>query len=355
MSMQKFCVSKVFRLPEMCACVAEVAFLMWGCASEKETLVPPPPPRPVIPISQELSQYPCPPGQLQGLGTALDYNQALDIAVSQIAVQIQSSVKAVNTSRRVSDMAADGSEKITENFQTNSQVSAQIRNRQDVRVNQTLARDGVVGIVACMERNDAAKPYRLDYQTARDQLVSTMAILATTNHPLEKFSSYDNLIAAYSKYQESAMVLHSLGVDEGGSEIELDYRKALEGYNEYRASYKLYMGGALDTDEGRYVFGEISKNVKLQSLEDSCGTGVVLSLEVSDPKCKEGGLGVSCTEVIALNGKSCSGESYFTLGGTFKGVGRRDEDEAREKLLNGLSRNDFMGEWIKEINRWIAR
>ena len=354
--MVKFIASRNNGFSRVGACaLVGAGLLLCSCASEKEQLPPPPPPRPQMPISQELAQYPCPPGQLQGLATAGDYNQALDIAVSQISVQIQSTVRSVNTSKKTSDIAADGTESISENFQMKSQVSSEIRNRQDVRVNQTIARDGVVGVVACMDRNDAAKPFRLDYQAARDQLVSTMAVLTTTNHPLEKFSNYANLTTAYAKYQESAMVLQSLGMNEGFGEIENDYRKAIDAYNDFKSKYRIYMDGAIETDEGRYIFGEMTKTVKLQSLEDSCGVGIVLELEVSDPKCKEGGLGVSCSEVIALNGKSCTGESYFTLGGTFKGVGRRDEAEARAKLLENLSKNEFMGEWLKEIDRWVAR
>lgn len=300
-------------------------------------------------------QYPCQPGQLQGTGMAGDYGQALGIATSQIAMQIQSSVKSVNTSKKTSDIAADGTEQITENFQMKSQVSAEIRNLQDVRVNQTIARDGVVGVVACMDKNDAAKPFRMDYQSARDQLVSAMAVLSMTNHPLEKFTNYDHMVHAYDHYWESVMVLQSLGQNDGVGDIEKDYRKAMEDYSEFKSKYKLYMDGAIETEEGRFVLSELTKNVQLQSLNDTCDVGLVLELEVSDPKCKEGGLGVSCTEVIALNGKSCSGESYFTLGGSFKGVGRRDEAEARERLLNGLTKNDFMAEWLKEIKRWIAR
>lgn len=345
-----------FTLSRVGACTLMGAFLMiCGCASEKEVVVPPPPPKPQIPISQELTQYACPQGQLQGTGMAGDYNQALDIAVSQIAMQIQSSVKSVNLSKKTSDIAADGTEQISESFQMKSQVSAEIRNRQDVRVNQTIARDGIVGVVACMDKNDAAKPFRMDYQSARDQLVSTMAVLNMTNHPLEKFTNYDNMARSYERYRESVLVLQSLGMNENFGDIEKDYGKALENYNDFRSKYRLYMDGAIETDEGRFVFAEIAKNVKLQSLEDSCEVGLVLELQISDPKCKEGGLGVSCTEVLALNGKSCSGESYFTLGGSFKGVGRRDEAEARERLLSGLTKNDFMTEWLKEINRWVAR
>ena len=81
----------------------------------------------------------------------------------------------------------------------------------------------------------------------------------------------------------------------------------------------------------------------------------MLELEVSAPTCKEGGLGISCSEVVALNGKSCRGETYFTLGGTLKGIGRKDEDEAKSKIVSNAAKNDFVGEWKKEIDRWLAR
>ena len=83
-----------------------------------------------------------------------------------------------------------------------------------------------------------------------------------------------------------------------------------------RSKRELYIGGAFESEEGKILFGQIASDVKLQSLEDSCDVGLVLELETSAPTCKEGGLGVSCSEVIALNGKSCRGETYFTLGGT---------------------------------------
>ena len=117
----------------------------------------------------------------------------------------------------------------------------------------------------------------------------------------------------------------------------------------------LYIDGAYESDEGRILFEQISGSVKLQSVPDSCDVGVVLELEISAPNCKEGGLGISCTEVVALNGKSCSGESYFTLGGTLKGVGRMSEAEAKEKLLSNVPRNDFVADWKKEIERWFLK
>jgi hypothetical protein len=122
-----------------------------------------------------------------------------------------------------------------------------------------------------------------------------------------------------------------------------------------RSKRELYIGGAFESEEGKILFGQIASDVKLHSLEDSCDVGLVLELETSAPTCKEGGLGVSCSEVIALNGKSCRGETYFTLGGTLKGVGRMDETEARTKLLKSAEKNEFMADWKKEISRWIAR
>lgn len=329
-----------------------------GCASgdsSKQEPVAVEPPVRVVPVSQELNAVACPEGDLRGAGLAGDYDHALDYAVNQIAVQIQSSVTSTSRMQVKSETSAAGEENITSSYDRESLVSVQLRNRQDVHVAETIAREGVVGVVACMHRNDAAKPFRDDYQSARDALVSSVAILSMTTHPLEKSGNYEKMTAAYAKYRESVQVLQSLGFNENSTEIEEKYAKAVADYIDYKSRYKVYIDGAYESDEGRILFEQISGSVKLQSVPDSCDVGIVLELEISAPNCKEGGLGISCTEVVALNGKSCSGESYFTLGGTLKGVGRMSEAEAKEKLLSNVPRNDFVADWKKEIERWFLK
>lgn len=333
-----------------------VALTLLGCSSKEVVQQTPPPPPPPPPVSHELELFNCPDGNLRGSGVAGDYDHALESAVNQIAVQIQSTVTSTSTSQVGSDVSAEGKESITSSYERTSQVSATIKNRQDVHVLETIARDGVVGVVACMDKNDAAKPYREDYQSARDALVSSMAVLEMTNHPLEKFANYDKMTAAYSRYRNSALVLQSLGATDNQTEIEENYKKALEGYKEFKSRYHIYFEGSLEAEEGSKIFQELSKKVFLQTVLDSaCEIGLVLSLELSDPKCKEGGLGITCTEVVALNGSSCKGETYFTLGATLKGVGRFDEEEAKTKLVGSIEKGDLLADWWKELDRWILK
>ena len=299
--------------------------------------------------------YVCPEGNLSGSGLAGDYDHALENAVNRIAVQIQSSVTSTSTLKTNSDIATDGNESISSSYQKESQVTATIRNRQDVRVLQTVARDGVVGVVACMDKSDAAKPFRVEYQEARDALVSVIAVISMVTHPLEKFDNYDKMKAAYARYRESSHILQSLGFNEDQGEIEENYRKAIEAYSDFKSRYKIYIDGAIETEEGRDIFEQLSKDIKIQSLEESCEDGLVLELEIAAPKCKEGGFGVSCSEMVALTGKSCGGETYFTLGGTLKGIGRMDENEAKANLIKNSKKNDFVLKWKKELERWIAR
>lgn len=334
-----------------------MALILLGCSSKEVVQQPPPPPPPPqVPVSHELELYTCPEGNLRGSGLAGDYDHALENAVNQIAIQIQSSVTSISKAQVGSDVNAEGKESVTSSYERTSQVSATLRNRQDVRVLETVAREGVVGVVACMSKSDAAKPYREDYQSARDALVSSMAVLEMTNHPLEKFANYDKMTAAYSHYRESAQVLQSLGFADNQAEIEESYNKALEGYKEFKSRYHIYFEGVLEAEEGAKIFQELSKKVFLQTVLDStCEIGLVLSLELSDPKCKEGGLGVTCTEVVALNGSSCKGETYFTLGATLKGVGRFDEEEAKQKLVNSIEKGDLLADWWKELERWTIK
>ena len=307
-------------------------------------------------LGEELRLQRCPEANLQGTATAEDYDQALDIAITKIAAQIQSSVTASNTAVKREQVNAEGKEKIESSFEIQSNVTTQLRNRQDVHVQKTLARDGLVGVVACMSVEDAAKPYRQDYQSARDALVSSMTVLEMTSHPLEKFSNYDKMVEAYATYKSAVQILESLGFKDGYGDIEENYAKAQENYNDFKSRYKIYFEGSLEAEEGSKIFQELSKRVFLQTILDTaCEIGLVLSLELSDPKCKEGGFGVTCTEVVALNGSSCKGETYFTLGATLKGVGRLDEAEAKAKILNSIEKGDFFVDWMKELNRWIAR
>ena len=347
---------KIYRLILAAGAIA----VLLGCASKEivkpaPNEPPPPPPRPSVPVSQDLEMYACPEANLRGTGLAGDYERALENAVNQIAVQIQSTVTATSKLKVNSDVATDGMESISSSFQKESRVTATIKNRQDVHVLQTVARDGVVGVVACMDRNDAAKPFRVEYQEARDALVSIIAVISMVTHPLEKFENYDKMVAAYARYKESSHILQSLGFNDDEGEIEENYRKAQEAYVDFKSRYKIYMDGAIETDEGRVIFGQISKDMKIQSLEESCEEGLILELETATPKCKEGGFGVSCTEMVALYGKSCTGETYFTLGGTLKGIGRMDEAEAIANLLKNTVKNDFVTKWKKEIERWKAR
>ena len=343
----------------VCISLASLVALavLWGCASNEATVQTQPSvaQAPKVPVSQELNAIACSEGELRGSGLAGDYDQALSYAVSQIATQIQSSVVSTSVMQTRSDVSASGNEEISSSFDRKSQVQAEIRNRQDVHVRETIAHDGVVGVVACMSRADAAKPFREDYLGARDALVAAVAVLSVTSHPLDKFGSYEKVTAAYSKDREALQVLSSLGFNETSAEVEDGYAKAVENYIEFRSKYKVYIDGAFESEEGKILFEQISGDVKLQSLEDSCDVGLVLELEISAPSCKEGALGVSCTEVVALNGKSCKGETYFTLGGTLKGIGRSDENEAKAKLLKSASKNDFVADWKKEISRWFAR
>ncbi len=343
----------------VCISLASLVALavLWGCASNEATVQTQPSvaQAPKVPVSQDLNAIACSEGELRGSGFAGDYDQALSYAVSQIATQIQSSVVSTSVMQTRSDVSASGNEEISSSFDRKSQVQAEIRNRQDVHVRETIAHDGVVGVVACMSRADAAKPFREDYLGARDALVAAVAVLSVTSHPLDKFGSYEKVTAAYSKYREALQVLSSLGFNETSAEVEDGYAKAVENYIEFRSKYKVYIDGAFESEEGKILFEQISDDVKLQSLEDSCDVGLVLELEISAPSCKEGALGVSCTEVVALNGKSCKGETYFTLGGTLKGIGRSDENEAKAKLLKSASKNDFIADWKKEISRWFAR
>ena len=313
------------------------------------------PPVPRMSVSNELELISCPEGNLRGSGLAADYEQSLNQAVSEIAIQIQSSVVSVSIIQKSSDINANGEEDIRSSYAQKSQVSAEIRNRQDVRVYERISRDNVVGVIVCMSKADAAKPYREDHQKNTNALTSAMAVLLATTHPLEMFDNYEKMTLAHDKFRESLQILQSLGFSENADEIEKGYADAVAKFVDFKSKYKLYISGAIDSEEGKILFEHISDGLKIQSLVEPCEVGVVLNLEISPLNCREGTLGISCSESVVLHGKSCAGESYFTLSGNLKGIGRKDADEAKTKLLKNAAKSEFIAEWKKEINRWIAR
>lgn len=337
-------------------CAIFAFFALSGCLLTKEEVQQiPRMPVPKMSVSEELGYISCPEGDLRGAGVANDYEQALNLAVSQIAVQIQSSVVSISSVQKSSDIAANGDETIVSSYAHESQVSSEIRNRQDVRVFERISRDDDVGVIACMSRTSAAKPYREDLQKNVNELISAIAVLSSTKHPLQMFENYEKMVHAYDKHRETLLVLQSLGFRDNVPELDKNYADAVAKFVDFRSKYKVYISGAIDSDEGKILFERISDGIKIQSLADSCEVGVVLNLEFSPINCKEGTLGISCSESVALHGKSCHGESYFTLGGSIKGIGRKDADEAKAKLLKNAEKSEFVTEWKKEINRWIAR
>ena len=85
--------------------------LLLGCSSKEVVQqTPPPPPPPQVPVSHELDLFTCPEGNLRGSGLAGDYDHALENAVNQIAIQIQSSVTSISKAQVGSDVNAEGKE-----------------------------------------------------------------------------------------------------------------------------------------------------------------------------------------------------------------------------------------------------
>ena len=337
------------KYPAIHVCTALLVLLAACTSTEKPEPVKAPP---VVlpPLSQELLAEGCPVGEMQGVGISNNYNGALDMAVSQIASQIQSSIRANNVSVVRSEMQGVD-ENITSTFESNVSTMTELKNRQDVHVNRTIPRGDTVGIVACMSRADAAKPYLSERQKIRDDFVSAAAVLQMTRHPQEKIRNHEKLVNAYSNYKSLSQVLGSLGVQEETASLDSDYVKLNDEFNAYRGRYGFYYGGLLESEMENAIFGDLSKNFRI-SKQDECEEGVMLHIDVAEPKCKIGGLGISCSQLVALTGSSCSGETYFTLGGTLKGIGRMSEEEALARLHSNYGKNDFVNEWVKELEKW---
>jgi hypothetical protein len=315
---------------------------LWGCSSQ---------PAPET-LSRQLNDDFCGIKSFQGIGISEDYNEALDIAISQIAVQINGSVQVKNTLDKRQEMV-DGSERLSSRYKMRTSVQANLKNREDVHVVKKIWQGDSIGVVACMDRGDAAKPYRSELQKAKDDFFSASNVLREERHPQKKLQLVRDIKDAYTRYRDLMMVLESMGVGDDGS-VEKEYKAFKEYLDQFKSSWKFFYAGSLENEVEKAIFSEIQKKFTL-IVAESCSEGVLLSLSLSDMDCRDGYLGLTCSQQVSLVGSDCLGNKYFSLNGTLKGVGKDGEEDARKRLAVYVKKSDFMTSLYAELERWDVK
>ncbi len=307
-----------------------------------------------VSLAGMLNPYVCPNADdLRGQGIADDPNSALVIAQKDIAAKIQSVVVAKTDETRKSNVDAFGRETIESSFEANTQVFTQLRNAQDAKPVATLTGAGKYGVVACMSKSDAAKPFLNEANLLQDSVTLALKIFEEQKHPVIKNNAFKAAQEMYARMQLDVALLAGLGVNfENKVKGALDLGQ--QNYNAFRAQYAFYYK-VDDFDQSvqqqrRAVFERLSVKYPVRAAE--CVNGLLLKLDVSPVACSEGSLGISCTTDLYLTGSNCDGEDYFSLHAKVKGSGRYDVNEAKNRLNDNISRGDWFNEWTQELDKW---
>ncbi len=307
-----------------------------------------------VPLMEMLHSNACPNADdLRGQGIADNASSALTIAQKDIAAQIQSVVVAKTEETRHSNVDVAGNETLRSSFESKTQVITTLQNAQDAKPIITLTQAGKFGVVACMQRSDAAKPFIREANLLQDSVTLALKIFEEQKHPIIKNNAFKAARDMYVQTLSIVSVLEGLGFNQE-NRVKASFEAEQQKYNDFRSQYAFYYqmdeSDASVLPQRRAVFERISAKYPVRAA--ACSKGLLLKLDVSPEVCKDGSLGVSCTADLNLSGSNCEGEPYFSVHAKVKGSGRYDVNEAKERLNANIANGDWFNEWTSELDKW---
>ena len=307
-----------------------------------------------VPLMEMLHSNACPNADdLRGQGIADNASSALTIAQKDIAAQIQSVVVAKTEESRHSNVDVAGNETLRSSFESKTQVITTLQNAQDAKPIITLTQAGKFGVVACMQRSDAAKPFIREANLLQDSVTLALKIFEEQKHPIIKNNAFKAARDMYVQTLSIVSVLEGLGFNQE-NRVKASFEAEQQKYNDFRSQYAFYYqmdeSDASVLPQRRAVFERISAKYPVRA--SACSKGLLLKLDVSPEVCKDGSLGVSCTADLNLSGSNCEGEPYFSVHAKVKGSGRYDVNEAKERLNANIANGDWFNEWTSELDKW---
>ena len=296
----------------------------------------------------------CPDDDLRGVGIAGDASTALVLAQKDIAVQIQSVVVARIEDVRRSDVDANGNELVQSSYEAKTQVLARLQNAQDAKPIATLNSGDKFGVVACMRRADAARPFIQEFNLLQDSLKLAVKLFEEQKHPLVKNDAFRTAQDAFVRLTDIGSVIKGIGA-EFDDQSKSMFDSLQQKYSVFRSQYAFYYQladgkDALVSQLHRSTFERISERYPVRTAK--CTSGLLLKLDISPVECSEGSLGINCVSDLYLSGSNCEGESYFSLQAKVKGAGRYDTKEAKKRLKENVSRGAWFKEWVIELDKW---
>ncbi|MCL2282875.1 MAG: LPP20 family lipoprotein [Fibromonadales bacterium] len=306
------------------------------------------------PAMEALSGISCPAGEFRGIGVAKTETDAIAHARSMIASQIKSSISYKSESK--TDMKVkDGVEHLNTSNTMQSEQKSSLLNAQDAHIRKSLAQNGYFGVVACMSRENAAKPYAARQAQTVDSLSMIAQTFPSLASPKQKKETWQKASRLYNEHLENGRVLQSLGKSQSENlEAFNFYQSVKSGYQSFCSGQKIYWQKA-EGYGSNMLYSKFSGDFVLSSGE--CDeSGLKISVLNTDIQCEyKSMLGNHlCMFKPTLKGESCAGETFFQLPlNPALSMSSKVSRSAEAKLESTIRTTDFT-QWKQELKKWTS-
>jgi hypothetical protein len=300
-------------------------------------------------IGISLEEVSCPKGFIKGFGIGESEREAMTKARADISSQIKLSIT-VASEQYEKQFLSENKEILEMEFNSQVRQTTELLNAQDARLQSTKIIGSKIGVVACMSREDAAKPYLSELRQVNDSLSIAVKTALVQDHPRTKREAAKAAENLRMRQIMAVQVLQGLGKYVELQENE-SYEKMIMNYGEFASKFKIiWLGGNEQTSQA--LASKISSRYKIET--GTCTYGLKLVPVSSEVHCENNNsYGPQCSFLPALEGRSCTDELYFTLRGQMvRGTGINDYNEAMRKLLAIIPNAPFWQKWFEELDKY---
>jgi len=304
-------------------------------------------------VMEALSGVQCSSEDFRGVGIAQNESEAIAQARSMIAGQIKSSISYKSESK-MDQRVVDGKEHLDSRNTIQTRQESSLLNAQDVQIKTSIVKSGSYGVVACMSRTNAAKPYAARQMRIADSLSILAQVASVEKSPKSKRELWQRTSSLYNEYLENGKVLQSLGLSSEKNEEVLNlYEFVKSDYQNFCSSQEIYWAGANDYGS-KILYSKLSGDFVLKS--GKCENGLQLSLLDSEINCEyKASLGnYMCSFRPILKGESCVGETFFLLPLNPALSMANKTSRAAESKLEAKIRSVDIGQWKQELKKWVS-
>jgi len=299
--------------------------------------------------SFSLDEISCPAGFIRGSGIGESEQQAMAKARAEISSQIKLSL-AIASELYEKQLVSGNKEIFEREFNSKMKQTTELLNAQDARLQAIKIVRNETGVVACMSREDAAKPYLNELQHVNDSLGIAIKTALAQDHPRTKKEAVKAAENLRMRQIMAMQILQGLGKNVELQENEY-YGEMIKSYGEFSSKYKIiWLGG--DEQISQMLVSKISSRYKIET--GTCTHGLKLIPISPEASCENNNsYGPQCSYLPALEGRSCADELYFTLRGQMvRGTGINDYNDAMRKLLALIPNAPFWQKWFEELDKY---